>query len=398
MKKLLLLVVLIASAAAGYYYFSKHFAGTAGGPGGMPGMGAMGPVPVGTVTVAAQPVSITRELPGRVNAYRTAEIRPQVNGIILKRLFEEGSDVKKGQQLYQIDPAPYQAAFNSARADLQKAEANVGAVKARLGRYEELVKISAVSKQDYDDAVAQLNQNEAAVAIAKAAVDTARINLNYTKVTSPIDGRIGKSLVTEGALVTANQQAPIALVQQLDPIYVDVTQSSAELLRLRSEMTGANANADAPVTVFMEGNKEPYAHQGKLQFSDITVDEGTGAVELRALIPNPDHVLLPGLFVRARIEQATHEDAILVPQRAVSRNPDGSASVWVVGEDNKVNPRVIEVADASGDSWIVTNGLENGDRVVVEGTQKIRPGADVKPLPAGDAPADGQNAQAPQQH
>lgn len=390
MKNKILPVLILAVALAGGYYTVKKF--SAGGEDPQAAMMAMmmGPAHVTTLTVVPRPVQIRTELPGRLNAYRVAEIRPQVSGIILKRLFEEGSTVTEGQQLYQIDPAPYQAAVNSARADLQRAEANIRSIESRAARYEELVKISAVSQQDYDDIVASLDQSKAAVAIAKAALDTARINLGYTKVMSPISGRIGKSSVTEGALVTANQPDVLTTVHQLDPIYVDVTQSSAELLKLRRQLMDPNSTmkqAGHDVTLYFDGSDTPYAEKGTLQFSDVTVDESTGAVQLRALFPNPQQELLPGLFVRAVIEQAVDENAILVPQRAVTRNPDGSASVWVVGEDNKVNPQIVTLADAMGDHWRVTGGLEGGERVVIEGLQKISPGKDVVATEFGTAPA-----------
>lgn len=355
----------------------------------------MPPTEVGVVTVAPRTLEISSELPGRTSAFRVAEVRPQVNGIIKKRLFVEGSDVKAGQQLYQIDPALYQATLDSARADLVRAEATLRSVKAKAQRYSDLVSANAVSRQDYDDTMSSRAQNEATVSAAKAAVDTARINLDYTKVFSPISGRIGKSTVTEGALVTANQTAAMATVQQLDPIYVDITQSSAELLQLRREISaghikGADAG-QAPVTLVMEDG-HPYELQGQLQFSDVTVDQTTGAVQLRAVFPNPKLDLLPGLFVRARVDQGSRENALTLPQKAVVRTPDGGASIWVVGADNTVSQRVVKTTQAVGDAWLVTDGIAAGDKVVVEGLQKIKPGMTVNPVAAAAAAAPAGNA------
>lgn len=344
------------------------------------GHGPGGPVPVSVVTVERQAVSLSTELPGRTSAYRVAEVRPQVSGIVLKRLFEEGTDVKAGQQLYQIDPSTYQAAVQSANADLAKARATLKSTEAKAVRYADLVQINAVSRQDYDDVVATQDQARAQVLVAQAALETARINLEYTKVYAPISGRIGKSSVTEGALVTANQIAALATITQLDPMYVDVSQSSAELMRLRQAVaagTVQQGEAQAAVRLTVDGAGKPYAQDGKLKFSDVTVDQTTGAVQLRAVFPNPAGELYPGLFVRARVEQGTRDNAILIPQQALVRNPDGSAAVWVVGGDNHVAPRPVTVGNAVGDKWLVETGLEAGDRVVTAGLQKIRPGAEV---------------------
>ncbi|CCG39838.1 efflux RND transporter periplasmic adaptor subunit [Magnetospirillum molischianum] len=348
-----------------------------------------GPVEVSAITVEPGRVALTTELPGRTTAFRVAEVRPQVNGIILKRLFQEGSEVKAGQQLYQIDPATYQAAVNSAQADLVKARASLKSVEAKASRYEDLVRINAVSRQDYDDAIASLDQAKAQILVAEAAVQTARISLGYTKVFAPISGRIGKSSVTEGALVTANQTTSLSTITQLDPIFVDVSQSSSELLRLRRTIAagGNAATATAPVTLTLDGTSQPYDLPGRLEFSDVTVDQSTGAVQVRAVFPNPRHELYPGLFVRARIEQGVKEQSILVPQKSLVRSADGSASVWVVGADNKVAPRPVTVGQAVGDSWIVEQGLASGDQVVTEGLQKIRPGAEVRVAPAKAPPA-----------
>jgi len=355
------------------------------------------PPPEVTVqTLATQTVPLYTDLPGRTAAYRVAEVRPQVSGIVLKRLFTEGSEVQAGQQLYQIDPSTYQAAVQSAMADLAKARATAKSVEAKAARYADLVKINAVSKQDYDDAVASLDQAKADIMVAQAAVDTAKINLEYTKVYAPISGRIGKSAITEGALVTANQTTPMSTLTQLDPIYVDVSQSSSDLMRLRQAVSAGllqKGQADqAPVTLTLDGSTQAYKHNGQLQFADVTVDETTGAVQVRAVFPNPDKELYPGLFVRARVEQGVRENALLVPQRATVRLPDGSAAVWVVGADNKVATRPVQTAQAVGDAWLINSGLQAGERIVIEGLQKIRAGAEVRPVdptaaaaPAGQA-------------
>ncbi|TWB36944.1 efflux RND transporter periplasmic adaptor subunit [Nitrospirillum viridazoti] len=342
-----------------------------------------GPVSVGVVTVTPQPVTLSTELTGRTSAFRVAEVRPQVSGVILKRLFTEGGEVKAGQQLYQIDPTPYEAALASAKASLAQAEATVKSVKAKAERYSDLVTVNAVSKQDYDDITANLATDQAAVDAARAQVKTAQINLDYTRVYSPISGRVGRSTVTEGALVTADQTTALATVQQLDPMYVDVTQSSVDLMRLRQEIAaghvkGATAG-DAPISLLIDGlGDKPYGEPGRLQFADVTVDQTTGMVTLRATVPNPKAELLPGLFVRARVEEGVRDQAMLVPQQAVVRGGDGSTTVWVVGQDNKAAIRPVTTTQAQGDKWVVTGGLNAGDRVVVEGLQRLRPGADVK--------------------
>lgn len=365
------------------------------------GQAPAGPPPteVAVLTLTPQTVPLVTELPGRTSAYRVAEIRPQVSGIVQKRLFEEGGQVKAGQQLYQIDPATYQAALQSAQADLVKARASLKSVEAKALRYADLVKINAVSKQEYDDVVASLDQAKAAILVAQAQVDTARINVGYTKVYAPIDGIIGKSSVTEGALVTANQTTALATVTQLDPIYVDVSQSSSDLMRLRQSIAAGQIQQgqgdQAPVTLTLDGSTQAYGHAGQLKFSDVTVDPSTGAVQIRAVFPNPDRLLYPGLFVRARVEQGALDNALLVPQRALVRNADGSAAVWVVGADNKVAPRPVVTKQVVGDSWLIDQGLAGGDRVVVEGLQKIRPGAEVRPVEAGTTPAAAASAAAP---
>ncbi|EBJ0301102.1 multidrug efflux RND transporter periplasmic adaptor subunit AcrA [Salmonella enterica] len=335
---------------------------------------------VGVVTLKTEPLQITTELPGRTVAYRIAEVRPQVSGIILKRNFVEGSDIEAGVSLYQIDPATYQATYDSAKGDLAKAQAAANIAELTVKRYQKLLGTQYISKQEYDQALADAQQATAAVVAAKAAVETARINLAYTKVTSPISGRIGKSSVTEGALVQNGQASALATVQQLDPIYVDVTQSSNDFLRLKQELANGSLkqeNGKAKVDlVTSDGIKFPQS--GTLEFSDVTVDQTTGSITLRAIFPNPDHTLLPGMFVRARLQEGTKPTALLVPQQGVTRTPRGDATVLLVGADNKVETRQIVASQAIGDKWLVTDGLKAGDRVVVSGLQKVRPGAQVK--------------------
>jgi len=355
---------------------------------------------VGVVTLKSEPLVITTELPGRTNAFRVAEVRPQVSGIILKRNFTEGGDITAGESLYQIDPATYQAAYESAKGDLAKAQAAANIAKLTVNRYSKLLGTQYISRQDYDTAVADAQQANAAVIAAKAAVETARINLAYTKVTSPISGRIGKSNVTEGALVQNGQATALATVQQLDPIYVDVTQSSNDFLRLKQELMDGKLkqeNGKAKVDlVTNDGIK--YPQSGTLEFSDVTVDQTTGSITLRAVFPNPDHSLLPGMFVRARLEEGTNPNALLVPQQGVTRTPRGDATALVVGEGDKVETRQIVATQAIGDKWLVTDGLKDGDRVIITGLQKVKPGAQVKaqevtsdakqPAAAGAAPSE----------
>jgi membrane fusion protein (multidrug efflux system) len=327
---------------------------------------ASAPPRVSVVTLRAQAVPITTELPGRVTAYRTADVRPQVNGIILKRLFVEGSEVRAGQQLYQIDPAPYRAAYNSAVA------AQVSA-RALAQRDKSLVATNLVSKQDYDNAEATYLQ-------AQAAVETARINLIYTRVLSPITGRISRSFVTEGALVTANQPTALATVQQLEPVYVDVTQPSTTLLRLRREADAGllkqNEAGKTQVRLRLEDGTD-YPHAGTLEFSEVTVDTGTGSVTLRALMPNPERLLLPGMFVREEIQEGVRQGAVLAPQQGVSHDQKGEADALVVGPGDIVELRNLQVDRAIGDQWVVTAGLKAGDRVIVEGIQSAKPGSKV---------------------
>lgn len=345
---------------------------------------------VGIITVQPQRVALTTELPGRTAPHLIAEVRPQVEGIIQKRLYTEGTDVKSGQILYQIDPAIYQAAFNSARAALTKAEANVIPVRLKEERFRDLVKVKGISQQEYDDASAALKQAEAEVALNKAQVENARIKLAYTRVTAPISGRIGRSNVTDGALVTANQAAPLSTIQQLDPIYVDVVQSSSELLRLRRNLAGGlirSSSGQAQAKLLLEDGTS-YPLTGTLKFSEVTVDQSTGSITLRALFPNPKHTLLPGMFVRAILEEGTNEGAILIPQRGVTRNPAGKAMVMVVGAGEKVEPRIITAERTVGENWLVSSGLKPGDRVILEGIQKARPGTPVKTVPFAAKPAE----------
>jgi membrane fusion protein (multidrug efflux system) len=348
------------------------------------------PPEVGIIVVKPEKVALTTELSGRTSPQLLAEVRPQVGGIIQKRLFTEGSEVSKGQVLYQIDPASYQAAFASAKAAESRAEANLFSVRLKAGRYQELVKINAVSQQDNDDAQASLKQAEADVASTRAAVETARINLAYTKITAPISGRIGRSTVTDGALVTASQPAALATIQQLGSMYVDVTQSSADLLKLKQNLASGllknGGAAQAKVKLILEDGT-PYPLTGTLKFSEVTVDQSTGSITLRAVFPNPKQTLLPGMFVRTILEEGTIDQAILIPQRGVTRNPAGSAMVMVVGAEDKVEPRPIKVVRTVGDSWLVSDGLKTGDRVILEGFQKARPGTPVKTVPFGAPPA-----------
>lgn len=349
------------------------------------------PAPTVTVvTVHTEAVPLVVELPGRTAPYLIAEVRPQVTGIVKQRPFIEGSDVKAGQVLYQIDPAPYQAAYDSAKANLARAEANVYAARLKADRYADLVEINAVSKQAFDDATAELKQGQAEVAAAKAAVEKAKIDLAFTRVTSPIAGRIGRSAVTPGALVTANQSEALATVQQLDPIYVDVTQSSSELIRMKRDLAEGRlqrASGDTvPVRLVLEDGSV-FGAEGRLAFSEVSVDPSTGSVTLRAVFPNPRAELLPGMYVRARLSQGIKSDAVLVPHAALSHDPRGNAQVMVVGGEGKVEARRVSAEQSLGDKWVVTAGLADGDRVIVEGLQRVRPGAQVQVAEAGAAPA-----------
>jgi membrane fusion protein, multidrug efflux system len=345
--------------------------------------GQQAPVEVGVLTLATRSVGIVDELPGRTVAYRVAEVRPQVSGIVQKRMFAEGSDVHAGEQLFQIDPSTYSAALRSANAALQRADANREKAKLLQDRYGPLREKNLVSQQAYDDAVTGLAAAEADVAAAKAQVESARINLVYCQVLSPIPGRIGRTLVTEGALVTSQQETPLALVQQLDPIYVDITQSSVEMLKLQRALARGELQRDekneAEVSLTLEDGSG-YGEPGKLQFAEVSVDPSTGAVLLRALFPNPRRELLPGMFVRAQLTQAMKSDALLVPQRGITRNQRGDAVVLVVGDGNIVAERMVNPTRVIGNDWLISDGLHVGERVILDGLQKVRPGAEVKPV------------------
>ncbi|BBS86483.1 efflux RND transporter periplasmic adaptor subunit [Aeromonas media] len=346
------------------------------------GAGEMPPAAVDVVTLHAAPLQLMSELTGRTAPLRVAEVRPQVNGIILKRLFTEGSDVKAGQLLYQIDPAVYQAAVASAKANLAKAQANEQSARLKAQRYAELVKVKAISRQEYDDADAAWKQQVAEIGAAKAALQSANINLAYTKITAPISGRIGKSAVTEGALVTAQQADSLTSISQLDPMYVDVRQSTADLLRLKRQVAAGKltqGKQDGAKVSFQLEDGSQYGEQGTLQFSDVTVDETTGMVTLRVLVPNPHDLLLPGMFMRATLQEGERPEGLLVPQTAVTRTPKGGATVMVVTADNKVELREVQLSRVVGDSWVVESGLDAGEKVIVAGLQKVKPGALVAP-------------------
>ena len=351
---------------------------------------------VGVITVEPTPVPVLTELPGRTSAFLVAQVRARVDGIVQRREFTEGSEVKAGQRLYKIDPAPYLASLNSAKAALAKAEANLASTTAQANRYKVLVAANAVSKQDYDNAVAARGQAAADVASAKASVETAQINLGYTDVVAPISGRTGVSQVTPGAYVQASQATLMDTIQRIDTVYVDLTQSSLDGLKLRREMQEGRLKTSgegaAKVTLILEDGR-PYPLAGKLQFSDVTVDQATGSVTIRAVFPNPDRVLLPGMFVRARIEEGVNETAMLVPQIGVTHDPKGAAVALVVASDNKVAPHVLDTGGMRGADWIVNHGLQPGDRVIVQGTEKVRPGMTVKAVPAQlPRPASGASA------
>ncbi|MBS0309639.1 MAG: efflux RND transporter periplasmic adaptor subunit [Proteobacteria bacterium] len=349
--------------------------GSAAGAGGAP-------AEVAIVTIAPHSLTLTSELPGRLEATRVAQVRARVPGVVLERVFHEGGDVKAGSVLYRIDPAPFKAAYSSAAAVLARAEANLAQTALKTQRYKPLVESHAISKQEYDEALTAEKQAAADVAAAKAAQETARLNLGYATVTAPITGRIGRALVTEGALVGQGEATQLALVQQVDPIYVTLTQSSTDVLKLKEALASGQlksvGNGAAKVTLVTDDGK-PYPLTGKLLFSDLTVDESSGAVILRAEFPNPDKLLMPGMYVRAKLEQALSENAITVPLQAVQRGTDG-ASVMVVGTDNKVSLQPVKADRSEGNSWVVTQGLKAGDRVIVEGFQKTRPGGTVKPV------------------
>ncbi len=344
---------------------------------------------VATISVAPQPLTLTTELPGRTAAYRVAEIRPQVNGLIQKRLYTEGAEVAAGQPLYQIDPAPFQAALDTATAALARAEANLPAARALTERYQSLAADKAISAQTLENATAALKQAEADVAYYRATVETARINLGYTKIPSPITGRTGPSSVTDGAIVTAYQPVALTSVQQLDPIYVDVPQSTADLLRLERRLADGRLAEDKNgqnSVQLLEEDGTPYKQAGTLQFRDITVDQTTGAVTLRMVFPNPDGILLPGMFVRAVVKEGVKADAILVPQQCVSRDPRGNPYVYLVNAAGIAQTQPVTIDRAVGNQWYVSAGLKTGDQLIVEGFQRLRPGMPVKAVPFSAAP------------
>ena len=371
----------LALSACGQQGGEQAKAAGPGGPGGAPMA-----IPVTVKTLATRDITVTRELPGRANAYVIAEVRPQVTGIVRQRLFTEGGQVQAGQVLYQLEDATFRADLASAEASLQRAQATLNAARLTATRAADLQKVDAISKQDAENAAAAQAQAQADVAAAQAAVQRANVNLGFTRITAPIAGRIGKSSVTQGALVTANQAAALATIQQLDPIHVDLTQSSAELLALRKEFGAASGRADLPVQITLEDGSV-LRQPGKLAFADATIDPGTGSVALRVSVPNPGNTLLPGMYVRARLANGVRRGALLVPQQGVVRDPKGNTSAMVVGKDNKVEVRPIEVSRAIGDQWLVESGLSAGDKVIVEGLQKIQPGAPVMPAEVGTAQA-----------
>jgi len=344
-----------------------------------PGPGAP---PVGYVIVKEQPVTLTTELPGRTTAYETSDVRPQVNGIILARLFQEGDVVAKGQALYRIDPAPYQAQVANARAALARAQAAIASSAALARRYGELVKINAISRQDYENALTSAEQARADVAAQQAALHSATIDLGRTTVRAPISGRIGRSVYTTGALVTASQANALATIQRLDPIYVDIQQSSADLLKLRQQILSGQVASEGQARVKLKlEDGSTYGPEGTLRFADVTVDPNTGSQTIRAQFANPNGLLQPGMYARAQLAQGTQRQGMLVPQRGVSRDERGNATVLVVGQGNKVEPRVIQTERVIGDAWLVTGGLKPGDKVIVEGAMMLRPGMPVTPQP-----------------
>lgn len=347
-----------------------------------------GPGQVTVATLKSEQVGLTRELPGRTTAFLVAEVRPQVSGIVAKRLFTEGGLVTAGQPLYQIDDASYRAQANSARAQLVRAEATANAARLSAKRITELAKVDAVSQQDLENAVAAQKQADADVGAAKASLDAANVTLGYARITAPIAGRIGKSSVTQGALVSAGQADALATVQQLDPIYVDLTQSAAELLELRRELAAGRLkdNQTLPVTILLEDGSE-FSHKGTLEFSEVSVDPSTGSYALRVKVANPDQVLMPGMYVRAVVGSGVRENALLVPMQGIARDAKGDTTAMVVGKDNKVEVRPVKVSRALADKWLVEDGLQPGDKVIVEGLQKIQPGMPVQATEKGAAPA-----------
>jgi len=352
---------------------------------------------VTVIALKQQPISLTREFPGRTSAYLISEVRPQVSGIVKKRLFTEGAYVKAGQHLYEIDDALYQAQYRSAQAALQKAHATLNVAQLAADRSSEILKIGAISKQDNDNAQAALGQAKADVASAEAAVASSKVNLDYAHIVSPISGRIGGSSVTSGALVTANQATALATITQLDPIYVDVNQSSGEWLELKHEIELGRVEAKGsgtPAKIILQDGST-YSREGKLQFADVTVDPTTGSLMLRVIVPNPDGLLMPGMYVRAVLNEGTLSKGVLAPQQGITRDPKGTATALIVDKDNKVEARPVRVSRTVGDQWLVEEGLAAGDRIIVEGLQKVQPGATVNPVEAGTPPA---NASAADSH
>ncbi|HEY1447379.1 MAG TPA: efflux RND transporter periplasmic adaptor subunit [Caulobacteraceae bacterium] len=356
--------------------------------GGKGEYGDQGPAEVGVVTLRAASVTLTTELAGRTSPFETSDVRPQVGGIIIARPFTEGANVRAGQVLYRIDPAPFRAAYDQASAQLASAQANLVTAEAKAQRYGELVKINGVSKQDYDDAQAASREADASVRQLKAAAQAARINLGYATITAPISGRIGPSTVTKGALVAPSQTAALTTIQRLDPIYVDVTRSADELLRLRRALASGRLTGgpkSVPVRLRLEDGSD-YPQEGRLQFTDVTVDQTTGAVTLRALFPNPDGILLPGMFVRAEVAEGVDPNALLAPQQGIARDERGRPTALVVGPDGKAQLRSVELGQTVGDKWLIASGLAAGDRLIVDGLQRVKPGGAVHATPFGAPP------------
>lgn len=366
-----LLVITTVVVMIGAYYVKSYYYK----PSSVPDPNAQKQaIPVTGLTLQKQAFDPQKSVPGRIVPIEVAELRPQVNGIISKRFFEEGSFVKEGDQLYQINPAPYEAAFNSAQANIMKAKANLNLAQLKGNRGDKLIKEKVISTQDYDDIVAQLAQAKADLGIAEASLEATKIDLNYTKVHAPISGHIGKSELTKGALVTANQAIPLALITQMDPIYVDLTLPIHDFIQLRPFLAHPK---NIKLLLFLENKLTPYPYEGKIQFTDITVNETTNSILLRTLFPNPQKILLPGLFVNAKIQLAATE-SILIPQRAVIHNPDGSANVWIIKNQNNqtiAQPQTIKLEQAIGDDWLVKDGISAGDTVVLSGVQKLKPGS-----------------------
>ncbi len=360
-------------------FFALLIAGCVDESGSQQMQGQAAPPPaVSVLQLTRENVTLSTTLPGRVTPSKQAHVRPQVDGVVVKRLFEEGAKVKQGQQLYQIDDTRYRAQYNSAKADLQSAQANVETLQARAGRYKNLINKKAISEQENDDVIAQLAQAKAAIRVAQATMDLAKVNLEYTKVYAPIDGEISRSLVTEGALVNANQAQQMATITQLDPVFIDIQSSGKEVLKIRQMM---QRQGSLPVNLVLDNlTGEKYSHQAELKFSEVTVDETTGAVTLRAIAPNPDGLLMPGMFVKADILMSS-ERALLLPQRATTRNPDGSLAVFIVNNEKQVETRPVTIKGIFRDQYIVNQGVSEGESVIVTGYQKVQPGMTVTPQP-----------------